>query len=467
MRAPIVAAAIAAALATSPAMSRAEASPAPVVLTEVTAPIARWFQADATTVLGARWARSTISIPSSIAWTAPGETDSAWIMLSVGTGGMRVGWRWAEGSAPALFVDSWAGSGSGYVADPVDQSSPDAQLPTPSPGSTISVGVSLLSVGSTANSHDYAAFAMTPGDGDRWPLAAPLVAAPFTPADTSLAMDSVVTRAVEAVTPAGDAPPTTSQPVAFTDALLTGATGGSATLPPASLTAETLASEVSPAVASEIATASAAVVLASPWQTTGTTVMTHSFGASHFGDNNPTQPPLTWEQATISVPSAMRWTATSGQASSAWIMANASPVQWDQIGWAWHQGATAPQLFAETGQSPAYQSLNDPIQYGPKLTPGSSITVAVGCNPGTETFTNWVQIADVWRLWSQVNANQPCGEPGLTWTRALEDVSAVGQPQPTPAQPVHFTAASAESAAGAPISLPPFTAVKGTYSINE
>ena len=459
MRAPIVAAAIAAALAVAPAAAQSAPPPSQhVVLADTTTPV-RWYAVDAHSVPGADFARSAISVPTSIAWTAPGETASAWIMLSVGGDGMRVGWRWVEGSAATLFVDTW--TGGGYVADPVEAPLPPAQLPTPTPGTTVSVGVTLLT--SATGPSDYMPIATTPADGAQWPLVAPLVPTTATTGATT------VIRAAEVTAPPG-VPAPTMAPVAFTDGLAVTSDGARSVPSPVTLTGgqRTTTGPDSPAaLASPAVGGGAPLTPTSPWETTGTTIMRHAF-ASQW-DWLASEPPLLWEQTTISVPSAMRWTAPSGagQAASAWVMASASNSRWDQVGWYWQQGATAPQLFADVGQSPTYPTLNDPIQYGPTLTPGSSITVAVGCNPGTNTWTNWAWEAGTWVLLSAVDAGQPCDGQGLTWYRSLEDVSAVGQPQPTPAQPVHFTAASAESAAGNPVPLPPFTAVKGTYSINE
>jgi len=478
MRAPIIAAAIAAALAVAPAGSALAAAPAPpsrpVVLAATAAPT-RWYAVDSSPVSGAYFVQSTISVPPSIAWTAPGETASAWVMLSTGTCGMRAGWRWTEGSAPTLIVDTWAGTG--YVTDPVRPSSPDAQppaqlpvqlpvqppvqLPVPTPGSTISVGVYLLSGGSGGSSRWFVPVATTPAD-DGWPMAAPMVR---TTAGVSV---TDVIRAAEVTAPPGTPEPAEAQPVVFSGGLVGASDGAIATPPPVTLVGgqRTTAGPASPSALDSMGVKTP-LVPKSPWETTSTTTMTHSFGASSFGGYTPGQPALVWEQSTISVPTTMHWTAPSGEAASAWVMATASQSQWDQIGWTWSQGAPAPQLFGETGQSPAHPALNYPIQYGQTLTPGSSITVAVGCNPGTHTYTNWVWEAGSWVLMSAVNANQPCGDWGLSWTRALENVSAVGTPQPTPAQPVRFAGTLAESAAGDPISLPPFVAARGTYSVNE
>ena len=418
--------------------------------------IARRYTVSSSPLPGASWAQTRISVPASIRWTAADETVGAWIALSTARGAMRVGWQWAEGSAPTLAVATW--SGGRYVVDPAYP--PSADDPAPVPGGSINVIVTDLTAG--GHHRAFSAFVSPPA-----PFTGPAPqVAPSVPTSTTtgsnMGVGVGVVRVVASTTPAGSGAPTASPSVAFSGGTVApfGAPFGGgphsyAQLPPTTLQAggRAVAGPVSPAALLESGVPADPTSGGVQQGATGVTHSEHAFAVSQAGTNHL----LIWERATVSVPTGVHWTRPGRtQMVSAWVMANADRHRWDQVGWEWAQGFLHPRLFVETG-SGAFHTFE-------ALPPGGSITVAVGCDLGTTMFTNWVEVAGRWQLLDAVNANQPCGLIGgrwLIWTRALEDVRAVGAPQPTPAQPVTFSDSMAADAAGAAIHLPPLTAARG------
>lgn len=138
------------------------------------------------------WVQSTISVPSGVAWSEPGQEASAWVMatdLATRASWDQVGWLWQAGHAqPILYAES--GPTTFWLGPPL------------TPGSAVTVAVSCDF--STDIFHDW----LLVGGG--WTLLHTQATA--ISCGTELEWD----RYVETDTPAGTSGPTLAQPVAFT-----------------------------------------------------------------------------------------------------------------------------------------------------------------------------------------------------------------------------------------------------------
>lgn len=146
-----------------------------------------------------------------------------------------------------------------------------------------------------------------------------------------------------------------------------------------------------------------------------------------------------WVQTTISIPRSVVW-SQPGQQVSAWVMADEPGVLsgWDQVGWLWQESGSSdgvPVLYVESGPSTFW--------LGGSLAPGGSVTVALSCDFGTDTYHNWLLGASGWQLVNTQKTGIPC-DTGLRWDRYVEGATPSGTAQPVVSEPVSFTGTVAD-----------------------
>lgn len=128
-------------------------------------------------------------------------------------------------------------------------------------------------------------------------------------------------------------------------------------------------------------------------------------------------------QTTITVPASV--SASAGAQVSAWVMDTSdinatSPSLFDQVGWIWESSTGTPRLFAEYGTSLGAHVTAWHPWIGPRLVPGSTITVALDCAPWLGLAATWYVAAGRWQpAGPPVDAAGLC-VPGTWWGRMTE-----------------------------------------------
>lgn len=144
----------------------------------------------------------------------------------------------------------------------------------------------------------------------------------------------------------------------------------------------------------------------------------YSFVTQTIFANDPSENVMTWDQATITLPTEPTWSAP-GQEASGWLMGHLDDLaNWNQVGWVSYGPGQAPEIYEETSVNG-----NDVAQYFGDLQWGQTLYVALSCDMGTGIWQDWASttpndLSLVSTQWTMT----PCNS--AVWTASMERFDA-------------------------------------------
>lgn len=145
-------------------------------------------------------------------------------------------------------------------------------------------------------------------------------------------------------------------------------------------------------------------------------------------------------QATITVPSEVQ---AGGQAQvSAWVMdtnadTGATDVGYRQAGWIWESSSQTFHVYSESGVGSGANVTSFTRWIGPTVSPGSTVTVAVDCDPYSQLVSTWYYVSGQWHQAGPSLTQPGLCVPGNWWSRMTEIDAPAGTP--VTYTPVDFT----------------------------